>query len=283
MKNRRLIATWTCSACLVSLIASSVLAQEERASAADALRSTREIDPSPATALEYYRRARSWSAQAHSDLALADFDRALALNPKFGSAFTGRANEYFRLGDYQRAIADYNEAVFLDANPGIVYCNRAGAWLKSGEVEIALDDYREAIERNPSYAPAYFGRANANVAQAKYSQALADYRQAIRIDPQFAAAYDNLAWILASAPLSDHRNGEQAVEMATKACELTNWKQAEFIATLAAAYAETGNFADAIHWQKRAIELAPERKPLQARLVTYLARRPYHAQPSKEL
>jgi hypothetical protein len=71
--------------------------------------------------------------------------------------------------------------------------------------------------------------------------------------------------------------------MAAKACELTDWKQADFVATLAAAHAEIGNFADAIHWQKRAIELAPDRKPLQARLVTYLARRPYHAQPSKEL
>lgn len=259
------------------------MAQEEQASAADALRSLQEIDQTPATAWEYYGRGRSWSAQGRSDLALADFDRAITLNPKFGAAFNGRANEYFRVGDYERAIADYNEAVFLDPNPGIVYCNRAGAWLKSGEVEIALEDYREAIERNPSYAPAYFGRANASVAKASYSQALADYRQAIRLDPQFAAAYDNLAWVLASAPLSDHRNGKQAVEMATKACELTDWKQADFVATLAAAYAETGNFADAIHWQKRAIELAPERKPLQTRLVTYLARRPYHAQPSKEL
>lgn len=237
----------------------------------------------PAAGWDYYARGRSWSVQGRSDLAIADFDQAIALNPKFGAAFNCRGNEYFRLGDYERAIADYNEAVFLDPNPGIVYCNRAGAWLKSGEVEIALDDYREAIERNPSHAPAYFGRANVWVVQAKYSHALADYRYAIRLDPQFAAAYDNLAWVLASAPLSEHRNGKQAVEMATKACELTDWTQADFIATLAAAYAETGNFADAIHWQKRAIELAPDRKPLQARLVTYLARRPYHAQPSKEL
>ena len=283
MKNKRLIAAWTYFACFSPLIASSVMAQEERASAADADRSRREIDQRPATAWDYFGRARSWSAQGRSELALSDFDRAIALNPKFGAAFNGRGNEHFRLGDYERAIADYNEAVFLDPNPGIAYCNRAGAWLKSGEVEIALDDYSEAIERNPTYAPAYFGRANAWVAEAKYSQALADYRQAIQLDRQYAAAYDNLAWILASAPLSEHRNGEQAVEMATKACELTDWKQADFLATLAAAHAETGNFADAIHWQKRAIELAPERKPLQSRLVTYLARRPYHAQPSKEL
>ena len=237
----------------------------------------------PATAREYYRRGRTWAEQGRSDLAIADFDRAIALDPKFGAALNSRGNEHFRLGDYEQAIADFNEAAFLDANPCVVYCNRAGAWLKCGEVEIALDDYGESIKRGPNYAPAYFGRANAWVVDAKYAQAVADYRQAIRLDPLFAPAYDNLAWLLASAPSSQHRNGKEAVELATKACDLTEWKQAETIATLAAAYAEAGDFGNAIHWQKRAIELAPGRKPFEARLVTYQARRPFHAQPSKEL
>ena len=240
-------------------------------------------DAAPASARDFYLRGRSESAAGRCEEALSDFNQAIALDPKSGAAFNSRGNEYFRLGDYERAIADYNEAVFLDPNPSVVYCNRAGAWLACGEIEIAIDDYSEAIERNPKYAAAYFGRANAWTTDAKYTPALADYRVAIRLDPQFAEAFDNLAWLLASGPSSQHRSGRQAVELATKACELTGWERPDFIATLAAAYAEAGNFADAIHWQKRAIELAPDRKAFLDRLVTYYARRPYHSQPSKEL
>ena len=286
MNNNRLTACLTCVACCFSSVAFVVLVGPSRSSAAEGKcgqAAAVVATPQPATARDYYRRGRAESAAGRCAEALSDFDQAIALDPKFGAAFNSRGNEYFRLGDYERAIADYNEAVFLDPNPGVVYCNRAGAWLACGEIEIALDDYREAIERNPRYAPAYFGRANAWASDAKYSQAVADYRAAIQIDPQFAEAYDNLAWLLASGPASQHRNGKQAVEMSTKACELTGWERADFIATLAAAYAEAGNFADAIHWQKRAIELAPDRKAYSDRLVTYYARRPYHSQPSKEL
>lgn len=274
--NERLIAPRMSLAVGFIWIAFAVGFCPSRASASDASRAT-------TAEQDHYQRGRLWSRQGRSDLALAEFDQAIALDPKFAAAYNSRGNEYFRLGDYERAIADYNEAALIEPGAGVIYCNRAGARLKQGEAEIAVDDYDAAIERRPDYAPAFFGRANALVVQGRYWQALADYRQAIRLDPQCAPAYDNLAWLLASAPLSEHRNGKQAVEMATKACELTAWNDAGPIATLAAACAEARDFAGAIHWQRRAIELAPDQKPLKSRLLTYLARRPYHSQPSLEL
>jgi len=80
--------------------------------------------------------------------------------------------------------------------------------------------------------------------------------------------------------VAELRNGPEAIENATKACELTNWKNGRYVGTLAAAYAEAGDFASAIKWQKKAIDLLTEEgRPLQqpffeSRLKLYESRQP---------
>ena len=70
--------------------------------------------------------------------------------------------------------------------------------------------------------------------------------------------FNQMAWIRATAPDPDVRNGRQAKECATRACELSEWQEPGFLDTLAAACAECGEFDDAVRWQEKAIELAPE-------------------------
>ena len=85
--------------------------------------------------------------------------------------------------------------------------------------------------------------------------------------------------------MAEFRNGSKAVEQATKANELTNWNKAHYVGTLAAAYAEAGDFKSAVKWQKKAIELLTEeegeelRTDFEGRLKRYQLGKPYRESP----
>ena len=94
-----------------------------------------------------------------------------------------------------------------------------------------------------------------------------------------------LAWFQATFPVAELRNGTNAIEYATKACELTDWKNANYLDTLAASYAEAGDFDSAVKWQKKAIDLLTEdtsaesRSNYESRLNLYQSGKPYRQSP----
>ena len=132
----------------------------------------------------------------------------------------------------------------------------------------------------------YYRRGRDNwLANGNYSEMIADYEKAVGFDPDNAKALMQLAWTYATCPESDLRDGEKAVEMATRACALTDWQDHESISTLAAAYSEAGSSDDAIKWQQEAINLIPVERRVeleteyQERLSLYESGKPYHESP----
>lgn len=86
-----------------------------------------------------------------------------------------------------------------------------------------------------------------------YERAIKDFDEALRLNPKLLKALNNKAWVLASCPDKRYRDGKKAVELATKACELTEWKDPMFLDTLAIAYAETGDFDKAVEYVEKAL------------------------------
>ncbi|HYY93402.1 MAG TPA: tetratricopeptide repeat protein [Pyrinomonadaceae bacterium] len=122
------------------------------------------------------------------------------------------------------------------------YNNRGIARRKSGDLDGAIADATKAIGLNPDYAAAYNNRGNARKNKGDYDGAIADYTKVIALDAGYANAYNSLAWLLATAPKQELRDGKRAVELARKACELSKWQHPNQLDTLAAAYAEAGDF-----------------------------------------
>jgi len=160
-----------------------------------------------------------------------------------------------------------------------LYNNRGAAYGEKGQYDQAISEFNKAIEINTRYSKAYNNRGIVYRRKGQYDRAISDFNKAIEINPLDAEAYNNMAWLFATAKAPGFRNGKRAVELALKACELSDWKKAEHLDTLAAGYARAGDFDKAVKWQEKALEQSqPARPPeFQERLRFYREHKPWLA------
>ncbi|WP_175459393.1 serine protease, partial [Cylindrospermopsis raciborskii] len=121
--------------------------------------------------------------------AIADYNQAITLDPKFALAYNNRGLARFQSGDKEGAIADYNQAITLNPKNALAYINRGLARFQSGDKEGAIADYNQAITLDPKNALAYIGRGFARFQSGDKQGAIADFNQAITLDPKNALAY----------------------------------------------------------------------------------------------
>lgn len=124
--------------------------------------------------------------------------------------------------------------------------------------EAAIQSLSRALSLNPESADAHFNLGIALERDGRAGEAVEHYRSALSLRPSLPAALNNLAWIRAANAQPDLRNGAEAVSLAERACELTHHGEPLFLGTLAAAYAEAGNFSQAVATAEKAAVLAME-------------------------
>jgi membrane protease YdiL (CAAX protease family)/tetratricopeptide (TPR) repeat protein len=189
--------------------------------------------------------------------AVVEFTEAIRQDPRNVTAYTLRGEAHRLLEELPLAIADYDRAIELRPENPMAHASRGAAHFAQGHAANALADCSEAIRLNPAFSWAYEVRGLILHNQGNYARAAADFTKATELDPTSASAFNSLAWQMATCPEQQYCNGKKAVEYATKACQLTGWREPEYVACLAAAQAECGRFDEAVKRQDQALKIAP--------------------------
>ena len=178
---------------------------------------------------------------------------------------------------------DLNKVMELNPEFAGAYMNRADIYIRQGELDKAVADYNVALLRDPNLADVYIARANIFLRKKDYRHGLSDLQTAVQMKiKKPERALNSLAWLRATCPESEIRNGKEAVELALKACELSQWNDWGIIDTLAAAYAEQGDFGRAIKYQKQVLEIGKSSSDygkIKEHLALYENHKPYREVP----
>ena len=236
----------------------------------------RAIEMMPSYADTYYNQGNSYRQLGKHQLALASYDQAIKLNPLYKVAYTSRGKIYALAGKPDLALADYTTAIEITQDSDAI-ASRGIIYAQLGRNELALADFTKAIELKPDLAVVYSNRGALYAKTGQYETALSDFARAIELKPQDARPYTNAATLLATCPDANYRNAQAAIDYARRACQLLDWRDFRSLATLAAAHAEAGDFTEAIHWQTKAMNLAPANAQvhLRSRLALFQAGKPY--------
>lgn len=219
---------------------------------------TKAIDLDDSSPLGYLLRADLYLRNEQFEEALADAEKLLELNPGLVSAIWLKARAYDGMDSTRKALEQLEQ--LAEALPG-----QAEIELQIGLYALKLEMPRRAIaaldraiEAESDNALLYRFRADSYLNIGEHSKAIADYEQAHQLAPEDSGVLNNLAWTLATSPDDAVRDGQRSVELATQACKLTDYQTAHILSTLAAAYAETGDFEQAKEWAQKAVELDDE-------------------------
>ena len=139
----------------------------------------------------YYNRGTTKQHLKDYQGAITDYSKAIVINPQADDAYYNRGLSKRLLGDYQGAITDYSKAIVINPQADDAYHNRGAAKSRLGDYQGAITDYSKAIVINPQDADAYNWRGVAKTMLGDYQAAIADFNKAIAINPQHADAYYN--------------------------------------------------------------------------------------------
>ncbi len=288
---------------------------------------TEAIAASPNEGL-YRLRGIIHRTQGREDEALADFGKALAMQPKDPISLLQRAEISLARRDVKSAKEDLKEAIrvapqvadsvaavrvrcyiaveegrladainemqrLVDAAPDDPFwmLQLANLYQQDDRPRKAIEMVDRIIAADPANVAALRTRADTLLSIGDHAGAIRDYESALKIGVsdsiQKSGILNNLAWVLATSPQDDVRDGDKAIGFAEEAAELTEHKEAHILSTLAAAHAEKGDFAEAIRWSSKAVEVGDEEdhdqlEQLKEELESYREGKPWREEQKTE-
>ena len=245
---------------------------------------TKSIDLDKRRPIAYRIRAAALVEKGDLEAALEDANRLMKLDLMDG--YQLRSQLFLQQDEYGKAIEDLQAMSAADPkNEGlkqqlaILYSAdlrpeesiRIYSGLLRNSVVPDEGDQPDAVRRvmMAKRANLLSSRGDANLSAGKHNKALSDYEDSLSLiddllmlypgadeskPPRDAGLLNNLAWLLATSPEEDLRDGERSIELATEAAEITKFEQPHILSTVAAGYAESGDFESAIKWIKKGLK-----------------------------
>jgi tetratricopeptide (TPR) repeat protein len=207
------------------------------------------------------------------------YTEILDKNPKDQRAISCRCWAYMAVNELDRALRDAEEAVRLSPNSTAWKNNRGEVYLKRKEYDKAIAEFSALIDANPGYFFALYNRSEAYIRTRQFDKALKDIEAALQNEAKVPALHMNLARVLATAPDAKLRDGKRALDAAKKAVDTIKYRDGRYFDTLAAAYAEVGDFDKAVETQQKAFDDADFMKDdgegARKRLTLYREKKPF--------
>jgi tetratricopeptide (TPR) repeat protein len=217
--------------------------------------------------------------------ALAEWKKALEMDPNDARANNGIAVALSVAGNSDDAIAYFHKAIQINANFFEAFYNLGLELVKKNQLNEAIDAWLNAVRIRPDFAAGHENLGYAFYLQGKFADSLAHLRLALEDEPDRVSVLNLAASLMATCPDASIRNGTEAMALANRAQRLTVGHDAAILDTLSAAHAEVGSFPQAIETEQRAIVLATQQGKLQlantlkAHLTRYRSNAPLREPP----
>jgi len=183
-------------------------------------------------------------------------ERALSATENNAVMHYSLGNAFRSADKLDEAVTQYRRALRIEPNHSRTHGNLANALLLQAKIEEAAEHYRQAVQLDPNYLNARYNLGLALSKQGKFTEAITQYHHVLALEPDNAAALNSIAWILCTHPDKKHRDPGQAIDLARRAAELTEYNKAEILDTLATGYAAAGQFDKAVAISRSALKLA---------------------------
>jgi tetratricopeptide (TPR) repeat protein len=223
----------------------------------------------PESALVYHNRGYVYNEKGAYDFALTDYTEAIRLDSSHDFYYNHRGIAFDNNGELDRALTDYDQAIRLNPNFDAAYYNRGVVYQEKDEYDRAISDFDRAIRLNPNDADYYNHRGNAFYAKGDYDRALTDYQQAIKLKPDFAYAYSN-----GGSTRGIRGEYDRAIADFDKAIRLDP-NNAEFYYKRGTAFINKGDYDRAIADYDQAIRLKPTTSAYGSRALAYSSKGEY--------
>ncbi len=203
-----------------------------------------------------YNLGTALLAKGRVDEAIFHCERAVAMRPTDPDAQVCLGNALAQKGRIDEAIAHYQKAMMSRPDDFFARYGLGHALLEKGELDGAIQACRVALSIRPSDSDCHTTLAIALEENGQAAEAIQHYEKALDLSPRSIPTLTNLAWLLATSRDASLRSGRKAIELAAQADQLVGGTNTLVLRTLAAAYAENGEFAKAIQTARSAMQLA---------------------------